>query len=135
MRRKDNYTMMKRATSKRGTLPDGRTFPARYERVPRSKLPLHIKIRRKYRGPPTRQRGRGIVSVIKRLLPFGRKAAKNIINSSAAKNIAKNLANRALDKAPDVIDSLSNRTNNKTIKKVLNANITKAAVNKGTRNL
>ena len=34
-----------------------------------------------------------------------------------------------------MIDSLSNRTNNKTIKKVSNANITTAAVNKGTRNL
>ena len=45
------------------------------------------------------------------------------------------VANKALDKVPDVSDSLSNRTNNKTIKKVLNDNITKAAVNKGTGQL
>ena len=41
--------------------------------MPRSRLLLHIKIRR-YRGAPARQRGRGIVSVTKRLLPFGQKA-------------------------------------------------------------
>ena len=90
MRRKDKYVMMKRTTPKRVTLPNGRTFVARYKRVPRSRLPPHIKLRRKYRGAPAR---------------------------------------------PDVIDSLSNRTNNKAIKKLLNANITKATVNKGTRNL
>ena len=64
-------------------------------------------------------------------LLFGKKVAKKIITSSAAKKPAKNLSNKALDKAPDVIDSLSNRTNDKT----LNASITKAAVNKGTTNL
>ena len=73
--------------------------------------------------------------VIKRLLPFGKKATKIIITCNAAKNLTKNLSNKALDKAPNVIDSLINRTNNKSIKKVLNASITKAAVNKGTRNL
>ena len=59
MRRKDNYVMMGRATPKRVTLPDGRTFVARYKRVPRSRLPPHIKIRRRYRGAPARQRGTG----------------------------------------------------------------------------
>ena len=62
--------MMKRATPKRVTLPDGRTFVARYERVPRLRLPPHIKIRGKSRGAPARQNGRGIVSVIKRFAPF-----------------------------------------------------------------
>lgn len=64
-----------------------------------------------------------------------KKQPNKIITSSAKKNVPKNLANKALVKAPDLIDGLSNRTNNKTIKKVLNANITKAAINKGTRNL
>ena len=76
MRRKDNYVMMGRATPKRVTLPDGRTFVARYKRVPRSRLPPHIKIRRRYRGAPARQNGTGIISVIKILLLFGKKTAK-----------------------------------------------------------
>ena len=74
MRRKDNV-MMKRATPKRVTLPDGRTFVARYKGLPSYRLPLHIKIWR-YRIAPARQKGRRIASVIKRLLPFGKKAAK-----------------------------------------------------------
>ena len=111
MRRKGNYVMMKGATPKR--VPDDRKFVARYERVPRSRLPLHRKIKRRYRSVPVTERGRGIVPVIKRLLPFRKKAAKKIITSS----VAKNLANKALYKALDVMVSLSNRTNNKTIKK------------------
>ena len=84
MRRKDNYVMMGRATPKRVTLPDSRTFVARYKRVPRSRLPPHIKIRRRYRGAPARQRGTGIMSVIKILLSFGKKAAKKKKLSPAA---------------------------------------------------
>ena len=104
--------MIKTATPKRVTLLDGKTFVARYERVPRSRLPPHVKIRRRYRGAPARQRGnKKVVTVWKK------SSQKKIISSSAAKNLAKNLANKALDKAPDVIDNLSNRTNNKTIKK------------------
>ena len=57
-----------------------------------------------------RQRGRRITSVIKRLLLFGKKAAKKVINSSVSENLGKNLVNKALDKAPEVIDSLSNKT-------------------------
>ena len=115
MRRKGNYVMMKGATPKR--VPDDRKFVARYERVPRSRLPLHRKIKRRYRSVPVTERGRGIVPVIKRLLPFRKKATKKIITSSIAKNLTKNLANKALYKALDVMVSLSNRTNNKTIKK------------------
>ena len=66
----------------------------------------------------------------KKIVTIWKKAAKKIITSSASKNIAKNLANKVLDKAPDMIDSLNNITNNKIIKKVLNANITEATVNK-----
>ena len=62
MKRKDNYVMMKRATPKRVTLPDGRTFVARCGRVTRSRLPPHIKTRRRYRGAPARQRDRGMAS-------------------------------------------------------------------------
>ena len=43
MRRKDNYVMMKRATPKQVTLPNGRTLVARYEGICRSRLPPHTK--------------------------------------------------------------------------------------------
>ena len=52
--------MRKRATPKRVTLSNGRTFLACYERVPRSELPAHIRMNRTYRGrvAPGRQRRR-----------------------------------------------------------------------------
>ena len=46
--KKKNYAMVKLVTPKRVTLPNGRTFIARYKRIKRSELPLHIVIRRTY---------------------------------------------------------------------------------------
>ena len=46
MRRKKNYAMMKLAMPKRVTLPNGRTFVARYKRIKRSELPPNIVMRR-----------------------------------------------------------------------------------------
>ena len=51
------------------------------------------------------------------------------------KSLAKNIADKAIDKTLDIIDSLSNRTKNETVKNVLNANLAKATVDKGTENL
>ena len=50
MKRKKNYAMMKLATPKRErvTLPNGRTFFARYKRIPRDHLPPHVNMRRTY---------------------------------------------------------------------------------------
>ena len=46
--------MMKLATPKRVTLPNGRTFLASYKRVKRTELPSNIIMRRNYtqRAPP-----------------------------------------------------------------------------------
>ena len=126
--------MMKRVTPKRVTLPDGRTFVGRFKRVPRSRLPPR-KNKKKVQRCTFEAKGQGDSVCHKKIVTVWKKSSQKIITSSATKNLAKNPANKALDKAPDVIDSLSNRTNNKTIKKVLNANISKAVVNKVTRNL
>ena len=71
MRRKRNYAMEKLNVPKRVTLPNGRTFVARYKRISRDDLPLNIMIRRTYRQRAAprgrrrrpRQRGRGIFSL------------------------------------------------------------------------
>ena len=54
--------MMKRETPKRVTLPNGRTFVARYERVTRNHLPANIRLRRPYkkRAAPCGRRRRQI---------------------------------------------------------------------------
>ena len=69
--------MMKLATPKRVTLPNGRTFAARYKRIPRDYLPPNMIMRRTYtqraapRGRRRRRRGQqgqGIFDFIKKLL-------------------------------------------------------------------
>ena len=76
MKRKKKYAMMKLATPKRVTLPNGRTFFARYKRIPRDHLPPHVIMRRTYtqraapRGRRRRRRGQqgqGIFDFIKRV--------------------------------------------------------------------
>ena len=74
MRRKRNYAMEKLNVPKRVTLPNGRTFVARYKRISRDDLPLNIRMRRTYRQRAAprgrrrrrRQRGQGIFSFIKK---------------------------------------------------------------------
>ena len=79
--------MIKRQTPKRVTLPNGRTFYAKYKRTTRAELPANVVLRRGYkqraalRGRRTaavgRQRGRCFKSIFKKALNFGKKAAKN----------------------------------------------------------
>ena len=78
MRRKENYPMRKLDVPKRVTLPNGRTFVARYERIKRRDLPADIQMKRTYkqravpRGRRRRrqrgQQGQGIVSVAKKVI-------------------------------------------------------------------
>ena len=46
---RDRIIMMKRAITKRVTLPNGRTFVARYERVTRNHLLANICLNRPYK--------------------------------------------------------------------------------------
>ena len=65
MRRKKNYAMVKLNIPKRVTLPNGRTYIARYKRIKRSELPPNIVMRRTYtqraapRGRRRRRRQQG----------------------------------------------------------------------------
>ena len=47
MRRQNSYVMRKLGTPEKVTLPNGRTFYAKYQRVPRSQLPPNV-IMKKY---------------------------------------------------------------------------------------
>ena len=78
--------MVKRETPKRVTLPNGRTFVARYKRVTHAYLPANICLRQPYkeravpRGRCRRQiavqQGRGFLSNI---LKFAEKIAKTLV--------------------------------------------------------
>ena len=48
MRRKKNYAMVKLKVPKRVTLPNSRTFVARYKKIRRGEFPPNIVMRRTY---------------------------------------------------------------------------------------
>ena len=72
---KKNYAMVKLNVPKKVTLPNGRTFIARYKKIKRSELPPNIVMRRTYtqRAAPRgrrgrrRQQGQGIFDFVKKV--------------------------------------------------------------------
>ena len=124
MRRKRNYAMEKLNVPKRVTLPNGRTFVARYKRISRDDLPLNIRMRRTYRqraaprGRRRRQRGQGIFSFLK-------KAAKN--------PLVRTLAKKGLEYAPGIYHNLTKRVKNKTLSRVLNSDAAHLLLSRGIK--
>ena len=125
MGRKKNCVMVKLATPKRVTLPNGRTFVARYKRIKRSELPPNIIMRRTYRDRAAvgrrrvrRQQGQGIFD-------FVRKAAKN--------PLVKTIAKKGLEYAPEIYHNLSRRVKYKTLKRILNSDAAHLALNRALK--
>ena len=104
---KDNYVMIKRATPKLINLPNGRSFVAIYERVPRDRLPPNVTLKRRYKQRPAPkskrrwQAGKCIFIFIKK------------VPKSPAINA---LGKAALKKALALLDNISKRTKNITLK-------------------
>ena len=130
MRRKRNYAMEKLNVPKRVTLPNGRTFVARYKRISRDDLPLNIRMRRTYRqraaprGRRRRQRGQGILKFLKK----GYRLGKRAIKSRLGRKISKAL----ISEIPDAIEKLSGRIKNKKIKGILNRDLAKTGTDYAT---
>ena len=125
--------MIKRQAPKRATLPNSRTFYAKYKRTTRAALPANVHLQRPYkeratpRGRRRRaagQRGRGFKSFMKKDFNFAKKAAKKAYNNKSIRNIAKVIISKALA----AIEGLSNKVSNKTLKKILDNDITKTGV-------
>ena len=124
MRQRRNYAMMKLNVPKRVTLPNGRTFVARYKRISRAELPPNIVMRRTYRqravprGHRRRQRGRGIFDFVK-------KVAKNPLVCSLAK--------KGIEYAPGIYHNLTKRVKNKTLNRILNSDAAHLVLNKAIK--
>ena len=138
---RNRIIMIKRARPKRVTLPNGRTFLARYKRATRANLPANISLPRIYkeRAAPKgkrrkrrvisyrerqrqalrrrAQRGRGIGSFFKKTYKLGKRA----LNSRLGKRIAR----AAISEVPDVLENLGGRVKNKKIKKILTSDLAK----------
>ena len=118
--------MVKLNVPKRVTLPNGRTFVARYKRIRRGELPPNIVMRRTYtqraapRGRRRRraQQGQGIFDFVK-------KVARN--------PLVRSIARKGLEYAPDAYQNLTKRVKNKTLKRILNSDIAHSALNKAIK--
>ena len=152
---RNRIIMIKRATPKRVTLPDGRTFLARYRRATRDDLPPNISLPRVYKetaAPKGRRRKR------RRLAPYrerqraalrrrarararaqrGRglgtvfkkvyKLGKRALNSRLGKRIAR----AAVSEVPDVLENLGGRVKNKRLKKILTSDLAKTGADYAT---
>ena len=147
---RNRIIMIKRATPKRVTLPDGRTFLARYKRATRDDLPPNINLprvykeraapkgkrrRRRRRLAPYRerqraalrrraQRGRGLGSVFKKAYRLGKRA----LNSRLGKRVARAL----VSEAPDVLEKLGGKVKNKRLKRILTSDLAKTGADYAT---
>ena len=138
--------MIKRARPKRITLPNGKTFLARYRRATRDDLlPRIYKERAAPKGKRRRQRavipyrerqrvvlrrraraqrGRGFKSVFKKAYKLGKRA----LNSRIGKRIAK----AAISEIPDVLENLGGRVKNEKLKKILTSDLVKTGADYAT---
>ena len=141
--------MIKRATPKRVTLPDGRTFLARYKHAARDDLPPNINLARVYKqraAPKGRrrkrrrlapyrerqraalarrnQRGRGIGSVFKKAFRLGKRA----LNSRLGKKVAR----AVIAEVPYVLENLGGKVKNKRLKRILTSDLAKTGADYAT---
>ena len=106
--------MMKRKTPKGVTLPNGRTFVARYKRVTQFYLPSNIRLRRhsKQRAAP---RGRHHQQIaVQQGSGFGSnvlKFVKKIVKTSVVRELGK----MALNEFPNLYNKDTNKIKNKKI--------------------
>ena len=124
--------MVKRQNPKRVTLPNGRTFLARYRRATRTELPANVRLERPYRqraAPRGRRRrvrqgGRGFKSAFKKAFNFVKKISKN----KAVRNIGRAI----ISEAPGALEGLSKKVKNKKLKAILNSDTAKTGVDLAT---
>ena len=103
MARRDRFVMVKRQIPKKVTLPNGKTFYARYKRATRADLPVNVRLEQphkqiaapKGRCRRVRQGGRGFKSAFGKLMRF----AKKVRNNKAFQNVA----GTVLKEVPDAI--------------------------------
>ena len=127
MRRKKNYAMVKLQVPERVTLPNGRTFVARYKRIRRGELPPNIVMRRTYtqRAAPRGRRRRRRAQQGQGIFDFVKKVARN--------PLVRSIARKSLEYVPGAYQNLTKRVKNKTLKRILNSDVAHSALNKAIK--
>ena len=117
---------MKINVPKRVTLPNGRTFVARYKRISRGELPPNIVMRRTYaqRAAP-RGRRRRARQQEQGIFDFVKKVARN--------PLVKSIARQVLKYVPAAYANLTKRVKNKTLKEILDSGMAPSMLNRAIR--
>ena len=130
---RNRIIMIKRRTPKRVTLPDGRTFLARYERATRNELPRNVNLIRPYKqraAPKGRRRrrrnqtGRGLWSVFKKAINLGKKAFNSKLGKKVARTVISNI--------PNALETVGGKVKNKRLKKILISDLAKTGADYAT---
>ena len=156
---RNNIVLVKRETPLRVTLPNGRTFLAKYKRVNRQWLPGGTTIARIYKGHPVQGRkpkrapaaaadGRKLLAWLqaykgrrrgKRKKKQGRKGLGDVVRSIASNPYAEDIGKKAPAKGINYIPSLfkkgTKRIKNKHLRKLAQSEIALDLVDKGTKRL
>ena len=94
-RNRDNIVMRKVDAPKKVTLPNGRTFYAKYKRLRINLLPNNVRIKRRYRSRGRRngrrQQGWGIKDILKKVFNLAKRAAKSKVGNFLAKMVIENV--------------------------------------------
>ena len=119
--------MVKLQVPKRVTLPNGRTFVARYKRIRRGELPPNIVMRRTYtqRAAPRGRRRRRRAQQGQGIFDFVKKVARN--------PLVRSIARKGLEYALGAYQNLTKRVKNKSLKRILNSDIAHSALNKAIK--
>ena len=126
---KKNYVMKKLDVPKRVTLPNGRTFTARFRRATRAELPNNITMRRTYRNNfakgtrriPTGRRRRRAAQSGQGLFSFIKKVAKN--------PMLRNIARTGAQYLPGLYQGATSKIKNKNLRKILQSDTASGLVN------
>ena len=115
--------MVKLQVPKRVTLPNSRTFVARYKIIQRGELPANIVMRRTYtqRAAPRGRRRRRRAQQGQGIFDFVKKVARN--------PLVRSIARKSLEYVPGAYQNLTKRVKNKTLKRILNSDVAHSALN------
>ena len=155
--RRNNIVLVKRDVPKKLTLPNGRTFLAKYKRVNRQYLPGGTTIARTYRGQPARARrptgGRRPQNKRARAKPAaavrgaawrrgrrqGGKGLTDVVKAEANNPFAQEIGKKLLTKGINSILGLfrkgTNKIKNKHLRNIAKSDIVPDLVDEGTKRI
>ena len=123
---RDNILLRRRAVPKKVTLPNGRTFYAKYERVSCKNLSREITVRKTRAIGPRRQRRQRGAGMISSLFNMGLKFGSKFLNSA----IGQKIAEEGIKQVPNIYNAGENRVSNQMLKRALESYLANYAVKK-----